>query len=132
MTEKRTCYQCGDDDLDAIRIASNASIRAYAEKEIAEANAKFYAENALTTPTNTVSDWDNLVSSETAVGTEEVMDALAATEPQETDDIKAKVDASPKPEGQADKAVEPKAEKAEADVKPAKTVAKDKAATSKE
>lgn len=121
MSTKRSCYQCGDDDIEAIKAKRNEEIRAYGRKVLADADAAFFAEKSADSPT-LISDWDiidepvaeqPIVSSEPDQGTEEVMDALAATEPQETEEIKAKVDESPKPEAQADKAVEVEREVAE-------------------
>ena len=91
---KRPCYQCGGEDLDEIRERRNAEIRAWGRQVLADADAKLLAEQSGVS-VDPVSDWDLL-------DTEEGMDATAATEPQETDEIAKKVAESPKPETQED------------------------------
>lgn len=104
MTTKRNCYQCGSEDLGAIQAKRNEEIRAYGRKVLDDADAALAAEQNVI-QVNQISDWDTIepvVSSETEEGTEEIMDALAATEPQETEEVKAKVAESPKPSPTAD------------------------------
>lgn len=109
MTTKRKCYQCGDEDMATIQARRNEEIRAYGRKVLEDADAAFAAEKA-ETQTNEISDWDFVeqvisveqsVSSTTEEGTEKIMDATAATEPQETEELQKKIDASPKPASQA-------------------------------
>lgn len=135
---KRRCYQCGDDeDLDEIRERRNAEIRAWGKQVLAESDAALLAERRSGESEATVSDWDLL-------DTEDGMDATAATEPQETEEVAKKVAESPKPEPQADpenlpetdqnepvaeepKEEEPKEEEAEVETKkaaPKKSAAK--------
>jgi hypothetical protein len=92
---KRRCYQCGDEDLDEIRERRNAEIRAWGKQVLADSDAALLAEHRLGESEVAVSDWDLLE-------TEDGMDATAATEPQETEEVAKKVAESPKPEPQAD------------------------------
>lgn len=134
MTTKRNCYQCGSEDLEAIRNKRNEEIRAYGRKVLEDADAALAAEQGFFQVVR-VSDWDTIdvpVSSEFEEGTEEIMDATAATEPQETEEVKAKVDESPKPAPTADKADVAEVEADEVVEKPAKAAPKPKSATSKE
>ena len=104
--------------MEAIRNKRNEEIRAYGRKVLEDADAALAAEQGFFDVTR-VSDWDTIdspqvvdlsvadnseaiVSSESETGTEEIMDATAATEPQEPEEVKVKVDESPKPEPTAD------------------------------
>lgn len=129
MTIKRNCYQCGTEDLEAIRNKRNEEIRAYGRKVLEDADAALAAEQGFFAVTR-VSDWDTIdapVSSDIEEGTEEIMDATATTETQETEEVKAKVDESPKPAPTADvteKADVAEVEAAEVVEKPAKAAPK--------
>lgn len=98
---KRHCYQCPEGvDLDEIRDRRNAEIRAWGKQVLLDADKALIAEQggAIKAP----SDWDLLdEDDDEETGTDEDMDALAATEPQETKELQKKIDESPKPEAQA-------------------------------
>ncbi len=109
---KRNCYQCpeGVETLDEIRDRRNAEIRAWGRKVLEDADKALLAEQGGSVPAP--SDWDILdddseddlrivVNVPVEEGTEEDMDALAATQPQETKEIQKKIDESPKPATQA-------------------------------
>lgn len=91
MSTKRSCYQCGDDDIDAIRAARTEQIRAHAAQVLAEADAKFELEKAEYVPApSEVDDWeilDNAADEQPVVEPVEIEtvepDALSATDPQE-------------------------------------------------
>lgn len=147
----KNCYQC-EGDLVEIQAARKAQIRAWADKQLADADKAFAKEvKADPKAPNEVSDWDIL---NTPLGDEQpvvevedadrgAVDALALSQEKDerADEDQAgaeKVAASPKPEGQAptsDKdaednkdssAVTAKADKA--DAKPAAKAKKDAAA----
>lgn len=114
MTQKRGCYQCGDDGrtLDEIREARNAEIRAWGKRVLEEADAALKGETVLTPKP---SDWDQVETQEIPQ-IQEVQetpdietvepDVLAATEPQE-----GEANANPEPETDEEPAKEePKTE----------------------
>lgn len=114
----RSCYQCGDDDISAIRQKRQAEIRAWADASIAEADAN---------RGEGYSDWDNLPAPQTIPDDQEIpvvvevehveADVLALTEEQPAH--QEIIDASPKPEEQANVRIEKTAAQKKAAIKTA-------------
>ncbi len=102
----RKCYQCGDGDesLDAIRERRNEEIRAWGRQVLADADAALKGDSEVLNVQR--SDWDVINVQPSTPEQEPVEveveekphDVLALTEPQETEEVQAKVD---KPADQA-------------------------------
>lgn len=109
MTTKK-CYQCGDDDLAAIQAARREQIREFAAQQMEEADAAFVKEqDSAKQQTNEVSDWsilvaqvddEQVVSFTSEPDDEGVVDATAATEPQENTALEMEVNEPQTPETQ--------------------------------